>query len=1014
MGHGPNSTAAAGIPVVLALVFVALGSTWIVLDEALRPTRVSALYQVSKSLFFLLATSLLLFMLVRRRLASVRRHEAEIVRSESRLRALVENSLDVLLLVGADGSLRYASRAAESLLGEGIQDLQSLISLEIVHPDDLQQVEEAIARIRHRPTEDAEFEVRLRRPSGRWAVMEVRARSLLADPDVEGYLVVARDVTERHDAEEAVRVSERRLRALFEHAEETVSILDSRSRLVFRIGSPRSPFARLVSEVPEEPFSLVHPADRPFVTDAFARLLERPGGNTPVLEARVKARDGTWRWCEGIGTNLLEEPAVQGVVLNWRDVTERRRAENARRESDQRYRQIVETTREGVFTIDEGDTLSYVNERMADLSGRPAEELPGLPFVTLFPAERRDEALHLIQRSREGVDQRMELEVESGDGTRVWVSIASNPLYDQAGDYRGSLGVVTDITERKRYEAGMAARDAILQAVADLAEGLLQTGAWERQIDAVLARLGEVTEADRVYVFENHPGADGTARATQVHEWCAEGILSQIENPEMVDMPWVEVGLGSWYATLSQGRVVRGWTDDFPAPIRSVLESQSVVSILISPIQVDGEMWGTLGFDDCREGREWSNAEADALRTAAGMIGAAISRQRADDALQESQARLILSQRMEAIGRLAGGVAHDFNNMLTAITGFSELLETGDLDPRQREYLGEIRSASARAATITQQLLAVGRQQRLEPVVLDPAVVIAEMKAMLEQLIGEGLVLTSRAESDLGRVRVDRGQLEQVVMNLVLNARDAMPDGGEVVIEGREVEIEDAGEESLSPGRYVRLAVIDHGIGMSEEIRGRIFEPFFSTKPQGKGTGLGLATVYGIVHQSGGFIRVTSVPGEGTEVAVHLPVVASDPTLPQASDPVRAPAKSGPEGARILLVEDEDVVRVLVRRVLEGKGYLVLEAKNGLEGLEIADRERSRLDLLLTDVRMPGMGGVQLVEKLGRPRPPVLYMSGYSEDLVSPEALEERDVGFISKPFAPVDLLERVREALAV
>jgi two-component system cell cycle sensor histidine kinase/response regulator CckA len=367
---------------------------------------------------------------------------------------------------------------------------------------------------------------------------------------------------------------------------------------------------------------------------------------------------------------------------------------------------------------------------------------------------------------------------------------------------------------------------------------------------------------------------------------------------------------------------------------------------------------------------------------------------------------------MEAIGRLAGGVAHDFNNMLTAITGFAQLLATADLDPRQSEYVGEIRNAATRAAAVTQQLLAVGRRQRLEPVVLDPAEVVAEMRAMLDQLIGEHVTLATRMERNLGRVRVDRGQLEQVVMNLVLNARDAMPDGGEVLIEGDEVDVDPGADEPVTRGRYVRLAVVDHGIGMSEEIQGRIFEPFFSTKPQEKGTGLGLATVYGIVHQSGGFIRVTSAPDAGTEVAVHLPVVGEAAATRAAIAPVEAAPDEGPGQARILVVEDEDVVRGLVRRVLEDSGYVVLEARDGVEGLEIADRERDRLDLLLTDVRMPRLGGVQLVEGLGRPRPPVLFMSGYSEDLVDPGALEEDGVGFLSKPFAPLELLTRIRQAL--
>src|SRR6266545_270846 len=373
------------------------------------------------------------------------------------------------------------------------------------------------------------------------------------------------------------------------------------------------------------------------------------------------------------------------------------------------------------------------------------------------------------------------------------------------------------------------------------------------------------------------------------------------------------------------------------------------------------------------------------------------------------------AQKMEAVGQLAGGIAHDFNNLLTAILGNTQLL-LRDLPPgdASRSDVEEIRKASERAAALTRQLLAYSRRQLLQPEVLDLNVVVADMDRMLRRLIGEHIVLATALAPDLGRVRADPSQLEQVIVNLVVNARDAMPDGGRLTIETANVDLDEAYVEQhlgAAAGAYAMLAVTDTGTGMDAVVRAHLFEPFFTTKEVGKGTGLGLATVYGIVKQSGGYISVYTEPGHGSSFKVYLPRTAP---LPQAT----APTASRPTAARgsetILIVEDEAAVLALSRRALEKQGYDVLAAANPADALRIVERHGGPIHLLLTDVVMPGMSGRELAEQLAARRAGirVLYMSGYPGDAITQGGTLAAGSAFLSKPFAPDGLARKVRDVL--
>nr|MBI3611963.1 response regulator [Nitrospirota bacterium] len=379
------------------------------------------------------------------------------------------------------------------------------------------------------------------------------------------------------------------------------------------------------------------------------------------------------------------------------------------------------------------------------------------------------------------------------------------------------------------------------------------------------------------------------------------------------------------------------------------------------------------------------------------------------------ETQLRQSQKMEAIGSLAGGIAHDFNNLLTIINGYSEmLLQTLSPGDPSRDNIVQIKEAGERAASLTRQLLAFSRRQVLEPKVLDLNAVVTNLDKMLQRLIGEDIDLVPILKPGLGRVKADPGQIEQIIMNLAVNARDAMPDGGKLTIETANVELDGqyaAQHVAVLPGPYVMLAVSDTGCGMDAETQKRIFEPFFTTKELGKGTGLGLATVYGIVKQSSGFIWVYSEPGRGTTFKIYLPRVEE---TAQPIEPHVLLNESLRGSETILLAEDQENVRRLVTSILRSSGYTVLEASNGAEALHLCDQRPEPIHLLISDVVMPIISGRELVQRLAGKYPnlKVLFFSGYTDDAVVRHGVLEKGTAFLQKPFTPTGLLRKVREVL--
>ncbi len=494
------------------------------------------------------------------------------------------------------------------------------------------------------------------------------------------------------------------------------------------------------------------------------------------------------------------------------------------------------------------------------------------------------------------------------------------------------------------------------------------------------ARLADAVDAAELAIITTTPSGEVTGWNRAAHRLFGYSANEVLGRPAArIAPPDQQRRVDRMFRVVAAGRRV----DHFEMPARTRDGRSIAIRMSISPLRGNGRR--ILGLSAVAQDITARRSLEDQLRQA---------------------------QKMEAIGRLAGGIAHDFNNLLTAIGGYAQLLRDSlEPDDDRRTDADEIVRASARASDLTRQLLAFSRRQVLSATVVSLNEVVADMQPMLERLMGGSVSLVVGLVPDAGHVRVDRSQLEQVILNLAINGRDAMPGGGNLLIETAAVELDEAYASmhaDVEPGPYAVLAVSDQGPGISPEARDRLFEPFFTTKSDGGGTGLGLATVYGIVHQSGGSVSPYSEIGLGTTFRVYLPQVAEPP----AAVPSRAPRGPVPvmAAATILVVDDERPVRELIRSILSASGHRVLVAESGSDALVLSLDEEGPIDLLVTDVAMPGLSGPELVERIRVRRPdlPVIYVSGYPGDGIP----QDRSSRFLPKPFAPDDLLRRVHETL--
>lgn len=759
---------------------------------------------------------------------------------------------------------------------------------------------------------------------------------------------------DRKKAEEALQQSEKLLRLLLDSTAEGIFGADANGRCIFcnRAALDFLGYGDSEALLGKDLHEVCHhtrPDGRPYPHEECPIYQSLRQGTGVHAEDEIFWRaDGTSFAVEYWSFPIRDRGENIGAVVTFVDITERKQIE----ERICRLAQAVENSAELIAMGDSEGRFTFANQSFLRTLGFSEDEIMGKPLRSTV----------LSPNDRPGLDEEIRLGVlEEGswrgeclhrrkDGTDFPVYLSVGQVKDRKGCVIGSLGIAQDITERKQAE--------------------------ERFYKAFNANpepitIATLSEGRYVDVNESFLRVTGYQREEVIGRTSQE--LKFWERPEDRER-LVE--------TLRQQGSVRDMEITFltkSGERRTGLDSVAVIEVAGQPCII-------AFFQDITE------------------------RKRLEEQFRAAQ-------KMEAVGQLAGGVAHDFNNLLGVIIGYSDLLlDRFPSDDPQHQQLQEIKKAGGRAASLTRQLLAFSRKQVFQPKVVDLNALVADLSKMLHRLIGEHIELVTTLKPGLGQVKADPGQFEQVIVNLVVNARDAMPEGGKLNITTANATLDQAychsHGASIQPGRYVVLSVADTGIGMDAQTQTHIFEPFFTTKEQGKGTGLGLATVYGVVKQSGGYIWVYSEVGKGTTFKIYLPRV-DEPVEPLGVEHGKTELLQGSE--TILLAEDAESLRKLTCTFLQNNGYTVLPATNAAEAIEMAaGTHDGPIDLLLTDVVMPGMSGRELADHLAitRPEMRVLYMSGYTDDAIVHRGVLEPGTLFIEKPFSQEALLRKVREAL--
>ena len=775
---------------------------------------------------------------------------------------------------------------------------------------------------------------------------------------------------------------------------------------------PETTFAEFVNRI--------HPDDR----EAFITSIRQVVATVSPwrYEGRFVKPSGSVLWFVATSnpTRLPDRIVFDGLLL---DITERKRAEEALRESEQRYRELVTNANSVILRMDSKGFITFFNEFAQRLFGYTADEVLGRNVVgTIVPetdsAGRDLRSMILDITHRPSLYAQHENENMKRDGSRVWISWTNTPIFSTAGEILEILCIGNDITARRQAEDALR-QDAVRRqrradliahvasmrytaegAVEDLARELTKGASHALEVERVGVWLfnEDQTQLVSVDTYEASRSAHTSGAVMQRSEF-------QKEFEVLLNAKYIDAN-----DAIADPRT-KGYFENY-------LKPNNIISMLDVAIRIEGRNLGTLCVEHVNRPHHWREDEIVFCCQLADQVALAIlhrMRRRAEEERERLQSQLAQAQKMESVGRLAGGVAHDFNNMLGVILGHTEMvLEQVGLNDPLRADLEDVQRAAQRSADLTRQLLAFARKQTVAPKVLDLNETVAGMLKLLRRLIGEDIDLLWKPGHEVWPVMMDPAQLDQILANLCVNGRDAIAGVGTVIIETENTSIRDECNglnAGLGPGDYVMLAVSDDGCGMDAETLSQIFEPFFTTKEMGKGTGLGLATVYGAVKQNNGFITVNSDPGLGTTFRIYLPRHVAK-IEEETGKLTHLSAVRGAE--TILLVEDDPAILRMTKALLNKLGYTVLTANTPGEALRVAREYSGRIDLLMTDVVMPEMNGRDLAQNLLSNRPGIqrLFMSGYTADVIAHHGVLDEGVHFISKPFSTKDLAVKIRKAL--
>jgi len=1048
---------------------------------------------------------------------------------EEYLRIFFENSSVAVVILSEAGTIRYGIPAEDQVLGWSPEELVGTDFIDLVHPDDEKGFRDALGSLVRGSNDALPVITRCRHKDGSWRVIEALGKNLIHDPRINGMIVHCRDITEQKRSENKILRQNILLQAINRVLKETLtcettgevaktglSVCEELTGSKFSLLGELNEQGRFdtlaytdpgmdACRMPEEDawqkslnmevrgvWAQAIIQDKPLIIDdppSHPASIGTPEGHpliTAILAVPLKQGDrttGTMVLANKEGGYTQEDlKTVETISVAMVEAVDRKRVQEALRESEERFRTVADFTYDWEYWIDPAGNFVYVSPSCERSTGyRPDEFMgePGLLLDIIHPHERAEVADHMQRFIKSSHPCSLDFRIITRSGEVAWIAHKCLPVYGPDGSHLGRRASNRDITDRKRVEeehrklvslvensneliglatlegtplylneaglhlVGLESMDDIKDLSIDdfvpegvkssLVETLLpalkETGSFSGE-----AHLKNFQTGESIVVFCNafiikppdtdEPGYIAAAASDITEQKRAEAALHASEEKYRL---LVENANDAIY--ILQDGVVKfhnpkteeltGYsgeeiaTTDFAEFI--VPEDREMVLERHFRRLTGEEVPSTYAFRiRNKEGEElWVEINAVLLtweeRPAVLCFLRDVTEQR------RLEAQLLQAQKMEAIGTLTSGIAHDFNNMMTVVKGYSEILL---LNLKEEDHLFKglkaIYQAGEHASKLTSQLLAFSRKQVLQPEVLDLNSVIEGMDPMLRRLIGEDIEIKSILKPDLWLVEADSGNIEQVIMNLTINARDAMPRGGKLILESSNVELDDKYSRQhayIQEGLYVSIAVSDTGIGMDEETMNRIFEPFFTTKEKGYGTGLGMAMVYGIVKQSGGYIWGYSEPGHGTTFKIYLPRFEGE-RIEGAQKP--SPPEDSRGSETVLVVEDEEGVRELVCDILRRNGYKVLDGANAGEALLVCEQHHERIDLILTDLVMPKMSGWELAERLTslHPEMKMMFMSGYTDHAILQRGVLGKGGVFLEKPFSEKSLLQKVREVL--
>ncbi|HEY1186719.1 MAG TPA: PAS domain S-box protein, partial [Gemmata sp.] len=887
-----------------------------------------------------------------------RRAEAAARQANELLRAVADGTTDAVFVKDREGKYLLFNEVAARFVGKPAAEVLGKDDTTLFDPAGARAVMERDRRVMASGLPETEEEV-LAAAGVTRTYQATKAPYRDATGAVVGVIGISRDVTEWKRAEAALLSSEARFRSVWEHARDAMRVLDENGAIVAVNAAFCQLFGRPREELEGQPFTVTYMGARdPAELLRLYRERARERCIPAHTERRVLLRGGRTVDLE-ITSTLIEQPGRPALLLGlFRDITARKRAEEALERERGLLRTLIDALPDAIWTKDAGARFVISNRAHDELVGATSESaVAGKTDFDLHPPDLarqyREDDLRVL-RSGETVFNKEE-PVRDRQGRPRWHLVIKAPLRDRTGRVVGLVGISRDIQERKAAEEALRASEERFQAF----------------FDTTTAAMVEIAP-DARYLRAN-------AAFYRMFGYAPEDL----PNLTVGDLVYPEERA----AVLAQyARVGRGEIASYEADRRYRRKDGST-------------LWARVSVVAARD-------EAGRPELVTAVVIDLTERKKLEEQFRQAQ-------KMEAVGRLAGGIAHDFNNLLTVINGYTDLLSRSarPTDPTHAP-IAAIAAAGERAAGLTAQLLAFSRKAIIEPKVIDLNDLVSQSAQLLRRVIGEDITLAAVLAPGPARVRVDPGQIEQAIMNLAVNARDAMPKGGRLTIETLAVTIEAGppGTPDLKPGSYVQLTVTDTGTGMTDEVQARIFEPFFTTKGLGEGTGLGLATVYGIAQTYGGHISVSSELGTGTTFKLLFPALAEEP--PPLPPP---PPPAAPRGTEtVLLVEDDAGVRGVAALALRMHGYEVLEAARGAEAIQKAQAHPGTIHLLLTDVVMPGLGGREVAEAVREKRPgiKVIFMSGYTDDAVVRHGIVEASAAFLQKPFTPAPLVRKLRAVL--